>query len=245
MKYKNIIFDLDNTLIDNKLHMINVLKKIAGKYALPEVLNRAEEFYYSENKFWQNYKIDLKAIPQQYKTDKEKVEYVRSIPFFKFFNIDEKVIRKIQKDYIKFLGEDCEPFGDVKTALKILSKSYNIYVASNEAVSAIIGKLKTASIYKFFKGVFSAEEVMGEIKPSAAYFNGFIKKFNLNKSESVMAGDSLINDCKGAMDAGLDAVWVNRKNLKDEQNIKPAYMVTSLAELPEILNKDVKKKKSV
>ena len=50
-------------------------------------------------------------------------------------------------------------------------------------------------------------------------------------------GDNPFDDVLGAKGVGMNAVWINRdgKNI-DEEQPQPDYQITSLAQLPEILN---------
>lgn len=57
-------------------------------------------------------------------------------------------------------------------------------------------------------------------------------KANAALQESIMLGDNLDADIQGAMNAGMDTVFVNHINTKPE--IKPTYTVTHLKELEAI-----------
>ena len=51
-------------------------------------------------------------------------------------------------------------------------------------------------------------------------------------AESIMIGDNLDADIQGAMNAGMDTVFVNHINAVSE--IKPTYTVTHLNQLEDI-----------
>ena len=50
--------------------------------------------------------------------------------------------------------------------------------------------------------------------------------------ESIMIGDNLDADIQGAMNAGMDSIFVNHINAST--NLKPTYTVTHLNELEQI-----------
>jgi putative hydrolase of the HAD superfamily len=57
-------------------------------------------------------------------------------------------------------------------------------------------------------------------------------KAKANLTESIMIGDNLDADIQGAMNAGMDTVFVNHINARPE--IKPTYTVTHLQQLESI-----------
>ena len=59
-----------------------------------------------------------------------------------------------------------------------------------------------------------------------------LKKPVPSPSESIMLGDSIEVDIIGAMNAGIDQVFINHLNIPID--IKPTYVVRSLKELEEI-----------
>ena len=59
--------------------------------------------------------------------------------------------------------------------------------------------------------------------------NTLFHKTNANPATSIMIGDTIEVDIQGAINAGIDQVFVNHQNIQTE--IKPTYMVNSLKEL--------------
>jgi putative hydrolase of the HAD superfamily len=57
-------------------------------------------------------------------------------------------------------------------------------------------------------------------------------KSDAKAGESIMIGDSIEVDIVGAMNAGIDQVFVNHLGIEPE--IKPTYTVSSLKELERI-----------
>ncbi len=50
------------------------------------------------------------------------------------------------------------------------------------------------------------------MKPDKAFFNAIIQKHGLERERSVMLGDSYENDYLGAINAGLNAIWMSGEN---------------------------------
>lgn len=52
---------------------------------------------------------------------------------------------------------------------------------------------------------------------------------------AIMIGDNLNSDMRGALDAGLDACWVNLRGRENTSGVEPTFTVTALAEIPDLL----------
>jgi putative hydrolase of the HAD superfamily len=76
-------------------------------------------------------------------------------------------------------------------------------------------------------------ESSNSLKPHKEIFEFALEKTGANKQESIMIGDSIEVDIQGAINAGIDQVYVN--HLKgNHHSIKPTYTVYSLKELETI-----------
>ena len=55
----------------------------------------------------------------------------------------------------------------------------------------------------------------GCMKPDKAFYDAIVRKHCLDRSRSVMLGDSYENDYRGAINAGLNAIWLSGANAAD------------------------------
>ena len=83
----------------------------------------------------------------------------------------------------------------------------------------------------YFKAVITSE-VSNSLKPHKEIFDYAFRKTGADPAESIMLGDSIEADIQGAINAGIDQVYVN--HLKREPPIRPTYTVYSLKELENI-----------
>ena len=94
-----------------------------------------------------------------------------------------------------------------------------------------ISKLKYSGLDRFFKEVITSEG-SNSIKPNKEIFEFAFQKTNANPATSIMIGDTIDVDILGAINAGIDQVFVNHIGITSD--IKPTYTVTSLKELEDI-----------
>ena len=75
-------------------------------------------------------------------------------------------------------------------------------------------------------------EVSNSLKPKKEIFEYALKKSGASLKESIMLGDNLDADIQGAINAGMDSVFVNHINASPV--IKPTYIIYHLKELEAI-----------
>ncbi|GGF89806.1 HAD family hydrolase [Paenibacillus abyssi] len=77
----------------------------------------------------------------------------------------------------------------------------------------------------------------GEGKPAASIFRHALERIGVEAGEAVMVGDKLTTDIIGSLGVGMTAVWINRHGMKHTDEIVPTHEITSLEELPGLLER--------
>ena len=120
-------------------------------------------------------------------------------------------------------------------AVERLSKKYKLYLASNGTAKVQAGRLASANISRFFEEVFVSQEI-GANKPSPEYFERcFARIPGLDKSKTIMVGDSLTSDILGGQNAGIATCWVNPHHKQGREDIRVDYEIESLSQLEALL----------
>ncbi|MEO6541839.1 MAG: HAD-IA family hydrolase [Ferruginibacter sp.] len=92
-------------------------------------------------------------------------------------------------------------------------------------------KLNSSGLSGYFTHVITSEG-SNSLKPQKEIFEFAMDKARSSLSESIMIGDNLEADIQGAMNAGMDTVFVNHINAVPQ--IKPTYTINHLKELETI-----------
>jgi FMN phosphatase YigB (HAD superfamily) len=58
----------------------------------------------------------------------------------------------------------------------------------------------------------------------------------MRADEAVMIGNSLETDIRGALEAGITTVWMNRDKEKSQSTVKSDYEISSMSQLDSILD---------
>jgi putative hydrolase of the HAD superfamily len=77
-------------------------------------------------------------------------------------------------------------------------------------------------------------------KPHPRIFELAIANWYFLPSETVMVGDNMDADIRGAKSAGLYAVWISRRAGAPEENqprVRPDASISALTELPSLLDR--------
>ena len=120
-------------------------------------------------------------------------------------------------------------------AVERLSKKYKLYLASNGTARVQAGRLQSANISRFFEEVFVSQEI-GANKPALEYFERcFARIPGLDKSRTIIVGDSLTSDILGGQNAGIATCWVNPHHKEGRADIRVDYEIESLSQLEELL----------
>ncbi len=231
--YTTIIFDLDDTLSDNRKNMQGALKKVVGeKYSDKEF----EKFNKIDQRIWKERAEGIIKNPREGMTKEEVTEWIRAQRFIKYFeNITYEEAVKCNDLYVEGLKEKAEPINGALEILKYLKeKNYNIIIATNGPSDALPAKLNKLKIDKFVDLTFAADEC-GNMKPHTHFYEALFDKINYhNKEKMLFIGDELDKDIKGGNNFGIDTCWFNNKNEECVEYI-PTYEIHDLIELKKIL----------
>lgn len=119
--------------------------------------------------------------------------------------------------------------------LETLSGSYDLYLVSNGMSSVQEGRLASADISRYFRDIFISE-LLGADKPSKEFFERCFERIpGLDRNRTMIIGDSLSSDIRGGINAGIKTCWFNPQQRSPREDIRPDYTVSSLAELPALL----------
>ena len=110
-------------------------------------------------------------------------------------------------------------------------KEYKLHLITNGFEKTQWSKLQNSGMDKYFTHVITSEG-SNSLKPKKEIFEYAMNKAGASLAQSIMIGDNLDADIQGAMNAGMDNIFVNHINAVTE--MKPTYTITHLIELEKI-----------
>jgi len=231
MKYQHLFFDLDHTLWDFDANSRQTLEE------LYDVLSLKSKGVHDFDLFHKNYLAHNDKLWERYRNGFIKVEELRWkrmwLTLLDFKIGDEQFARNMGYRFLELLPTRNALFPYTIEILDYLKgKGYKMHLITNGFEKTQHQKLENARINHYFMEVITSEG-SNSLKPHKEIFNYAFQKTTALPQHSIMIGDSIEVDIQGAINAGMDQVYVNHLNL--EAGIAPTYTVYSLKELENIL----------
>jgi putative hydrolase of the HAD superfamily len=226
MNYKHLFFDLDHTIWDFDKNAEETLHELFHAYQLKGLgLHSAEIFietYIRNNhELWADYHIG--AISKQ---------HLRETRFKKTFidmGLSPVLIpQNFEEDYVRICPTKSNLFPQAIETLSYLKEKYDLHIISNGFKESTEIKMTTAGLGPYFKTIIISE-VIGVNKPDRAIFEYALKEAKALKNQSIMIGDNLEADIRGALDFGIDAIYFN-----PHQKERPADVMLQIVHLEEL-----------
>lgn len=222
----DIFFDLDHTLWDFDVNSELAFESIFKKdYPTIEIKDFIEKYVPINQACWKLYQYD-KITHAELRYNRLKHTF-DELEYF----VSDAQIERMAQDYIELLPENNRLFEGAREVLEYLEKKYKLHIITNGFAEVQFKKINNSNIHGFFKTITNSE-MAGVKKPNPIIYEYALNLAQANKENSVMIGDCLEADIQGALDAGLDAIFFNDKNVQVEKNIK---QVNHLLELKKYL----------
>lgn len=223
-KYKYLLFDLDDTLLDFKKAEYYGIKAVFEKMGIT-VSDENIELYSKINlSCWKQY--------EQGEITREDIYKNRVVQFGEKIGVDIDV-EEFSDTYFYTLSRQGQTMPYAFELMDALSKKdYVIAAATNGALVPQTFRIVNSGLAGFFKGGIFVSEQIGFRKPEPEFFEYLLKELRVkDKGEVLVIGDSLSSDIAGAVSLGLDSCFVNLRSEEVSYKGDFTYSVCSLKDL--------------
>ena len=242
-QYKAVLIDWDDTIGDFIGAAKLALQEMYDKYHLSDYFASHEEFvslYKPHNiELWDKYGKDL--------VTKAFLRVDRFLwPLLHGSKVGEKQEATGERQDLTALAEQMsEDFLHLTTAhfsllegaeelVRNLAEKYPLTVVTNGFVEVQYEKFDRSGLRDCFAHIVLSEEV-GCQKPNPRIYEEALRMNGVSAEEAVMIGDSWNSDIQGAINAGIDQIWIRKSQDPLPEGQSATYIVKSLAEVMEIL----------
>jgi putative hydrolase of the HAD superfamily len=230
MPYKDLFFDLDHTIWDFELNSKETLWELHLKYDLEaKGIHDFDAFYslYSvhNHRLWDRY---TKGFIKQ-----EELRWKRIyLSLLEYKIADEVLSKEMSVDYLDILPNKKNLFPYTIEILEYLkSKDYTMHLITNGFETVQFKKIKNSNIADYFTEVITSE-ASNSLKPNKEIFEYALKASNAKLETSIMIGDNESADIQGAINVGMDSIFVN--HLQIQPTVPATHTITHLKELENI-----------
>ncbi len=208
---KGIIFDFWGTLVENGTYspMKQTYKMLRIRLPFSQFVVKFEKIFMT--KTFQSKAESFKEVCK---------EFNLNCPDF----VIDKLIGLWNKNMLL-----AQPYDETEEALKKLKeKGIKLAIATNNPDQTIELVLEKFNLKQYFDVILiSCKE--GKLKIDKEFYQKAAKKLGLKKEEVIIVGDSIPSDIKGAENAGIKSILVDRRNTRDFEN-----KITDLKQLLEV-----------
>ena len=167
--------------------------------------------------FYKNYLGYNEMLWERYRKGYIKQEELRikrmRLALLDFKIADETLAQAMNVQFLDLLPTRTILFPYAKEILQwLLNKNYELHLITNGFEKVQHSKLKYSGLDIFFKEVITSEG-SNSLKPNKEIFEFAFQKTNANPASSIMIGDTIDVDIQGAINAGIDQVFVNHTGI--------------------------------
>ena len=237
-QYKAVFIDWDDTIGDFIGAADLALAQMYEKYQL-------DRYFASLDEFVGLYKPHNLELWAKYGEDKVTKEYL-SLDRFLFPLMHgslypngetAQVVRlamTMSDDFLALTTAHFSLLSGAEEIVRYLAEKYPLTIVTNGFVEVQYEKFDKSGLRDCFAHIVLSEEV-GCQKPNPRIFEEALRMNGLQAEDVVMIGDSWNSDIQGAINAGIDQIWIRKSKDPLPEGQSATYLVQSLSEVMEIL----------
>ncbi|HPE68418.1 MAG TPA: YjjG family noncanonical pyrimidine nucleotidase [Thermotogota bacterium] len=226
-KYKAVIFDLDNTLLN-----FDAAEEVALQMTFS---SRGRELSEMELELYRQINDKQWGRMQKKLQSKEETVVKRFEEFAEKINLTGHDAAEINAQFLRHVTEPVEFEPHALHVLQTLTqRGYKLALLSNGIKSVQHVRLERSGLHQFFP-VFVTSEETGWLKPDPRIFHETCARAKVKPSEAIYVGDSYEADVLGARAAHMDVIWYQKKEATAPPDDRSVPVIDDLRQLLSIL----------
>lgn len=228
-KYKWLLFDADNTLLDfTRAERAGITDTLIGM-GLPATDEVVTTYSKINDGLWKDLERGL--------VTKERLKVLRFERLCQHYSLNGDPVA-IAAEYVKNLSKYGFLCDGALELCRTLYGKYDMYIITNGIKVIQDSRFAKSGIKDYFIHTFISEEVGCE-KPGRAFFDHVAASIDgFDPAYALVIGDSLTSDILGGVNYGIDTCWVNPKGNEKPADLPITYTVTTLSEVASLLGEE-------
>jgi HAD superfamily hydrolase (TIGR01509 family) len=206
-KYRAALMDLDDTIFDHQLHRREALAAVRA--AIPslagagiEQLERTHDLHLQ--------RTHRALLANALTLDQARTERLRGMLSDLGCPAGDAEIALAESAYRAAYDREWRAVPGARELIRRLRElGVLIAVITNGRTLEQTAKIRALGLQDAIDHVFASEAVGAE-KPAPAFFDHVMSRLSLSCAQCVVVGDLWETDIRGALDSGIDAIWLNR-----------------------------------
>ena len=260
VKFRAVIFDLDDTLVWDERLSRQALMETAERAAAAHGLDAgrlAAAARQASDELWRQHapvgrcdELGIVAFEGMWGHFHGEEDYLRHLrewtPRFRC-EIWERALRQQGIDDPALAAQSADHFRERRRALqdrlpgaeeilhRLQKSGVRIGLLTNGAASVQREKIETSGLGMYFDAAVVSGEI-GTGKPSPEIFHHLLGRLGVEADEALMVGNSLSRDIAGGQRAGLRTCWLALEGEEEPVgSVEPDHTIRSLGELPRLV----------
>jgi len=226
MRFVNLLFDADDTLFDFSKASAAAFHAVCASCRLPETPQSRAYYDSVSNALWRAF--DRGEVTQEYLARERFVQLLQWLGLRR--DPDE-----CGRVYVEALGRGVYPQPHAEEVCRTLAASHRLYLITNAFASVQRSRLSGSVFAPLITDTFISEEI-GTAKPARGYFERVLSLIGgADCGNTLVIGDSLTTDIRGANNAGLPCCWYNPGGLPRPGELRIDWVIRDLRELYDIV----------
>ena len=221
-----VIFDMDGTLIEHSWQMSELCELFFARFADALDPVSQEEFF---EVFWEKSE-DMWHMVVDGVLDGKTAEKYTYINTLRSLGQDVRLVETMLPYWVELVLEEVIPFEDTFAVLEAIRQKYRTGILTNGFIELQRAKLEKYNLPAYVDFTLISEEARYHKPDERVFLEALKLAGDASPRETIYVGDNLINDIKGARQAGLTPIFMNPKD-----NLQPPEGVVKIGRLSELL----------
>lgn len=235
MNYTDLFLDFDDTLYDTHGNAVIALKETFEDFNLEQYFPDPQDFY---DAYWlANIDLWTRYSKGEITRDYLIVErFRRPLSVGQGIEVTKEMCLEISDRFLNYCASKPGVIDGAHELMDYLrQRGYRMHMTSNGFHEVQYKKLEACGLLDYFDTIILSEDA-GANKPSPLFFDYALRQSEACRTTTLMIGDNLQTDIKGALSSGIDALLFNRWKVEvDDCSPKPTFIVNNLREIMNVL----------
>lgn len=223
MRYKAVLFDVDDTLLDFQAGNRNAVNQLMDElgYFDPD---RYDQYEAINLKCWQALEAGLLTQNQ--------LKLARFVRFFDRYPVPGDP-RWAAERFVTLLGQQSILLPHALETVAQIAERLPVAIVTNGITAIQRSRLALSPLKDHVTEVVISEEV-GVSKPRPGIFEIALDRLGVKAGEALMVGDGVNSDIRGANNAFIDACWYNPEGKALPEGVHAEYEITDIRQCVDI-----------
>ena len=223
MKYKLILFDNDDTLMDFQTGNRNAVSRLLDEFGYFHP-DRYEQYEAVNKECW--------AELEQGKMAQNRLRLERFTRFFDRYPVPGDAARAAER-FVTLLSRQSILLPHALDAVRAIAEKLPVVIVTNGMTVIQRNRFARSPLTTLARDIVISEEV-GVSKPRPELFWLALERQGVDPRDALMIGDGAGSDIRGANNAGIDACWYNPTGKALPGGVHAEYVISDIRDCVKI-----------